>query len=168
MADLNNPFTSDKQYDCIESSNVNTINILKRQVLAAVEGALAEADYLKSALELYKTSVSESIDSNMEAANIIARYSDNSYQLAGMNASYNLPGVFDSAISNVDVNKMRQDNEKLGQMNDIKNNFDKQRDMAFKMVVQNFSDLKSRLNLLAQTNLQIFNFISQLNNKFDN
>ena len=168
MADLNNPFTSDKQYDCIESSNVNTINILKRQVLAAVEGALAEADYLKSALELYKTSVSESIDSNMEAANIIARYSDNSYQLAGMNASYNLPNVFDSAISNVDVNKMRQDNEKLGQMNDIKNNFDKQRDMAFKMVVQNFSDLKSRLNLLAQTNLQIFNFISQLNNKFDN
>ena len=168
MADLNNPFTSDKQYDCIESSNVNTINILKRQVLAAVEGALAEADYLKSALELYKTSVSESIDSNMEAANIIARYSDNSYQLAGMNASYNLPGVFDSAISNVDVNKMRQDNEKLGQMNDIKNNFDKQGDMAFKMVVQNFSDLKSRLNLLAQTNLQIFNFISQLNNKFDN
>ena len=168
MADLNNPFTSDKQYDCIESSNVNTINILKRQVLAAVEGALAEADYLKSALELYKTSVSESIDSNMEAANIIARYSDNSYQLAGMNASYNLPGVFDSAISNVDVNKMRQDNEKLGQMNDIKNNSDKQRDMAFKMVVQNFSDLKSRLNLLAQTNLQIFNFISQLNNKFDN
>lgn len=168
MADLNNPFTSDKQYDCIESSNVNTINILKRQVLAAVEGALAEADYLKSALELYKTSVSESIDSNMEAANIIARYSDNSYQLAGMNASYNLPNVFDSAISNVDVNKMRQDNEKLGQMNDIKNNSDKQRDMAFKMVVQNFSDLKSRLNLLAQTNLQIFNFISQLNNKFDN
>lgn len=168
MADLNNPFTSDKQYDCIESNNVNTINILKRQVLAAVEGALAEADYLKSALELYKTSVSESIDSNMEAANIIARYSDNSYQLAGMNASYNLPGVFDSATNNVDVNKMRQDNEKLSQMNDIKNNSDKQRDMAFKMVVQNFSDLKSRLNLLAQTNLQIFNFISQLNNKFDN
>lgn len=168
MADLNNPFTSDKQYDCIESNNVNTINILKRQVLAAVEGALAEADYLKSALELYKTSVSESIDSNMEAANIIARYSDNSYQLAGMNASYNLPGVFDSAANNIDVNKMRQDNEKLGQMNDIKNNSDKQRDMAFKMVVQNFSDLKSRLNLLAQTNLQIFNFISQLNNKFDN
>ena len=85
-----------------------------------------------------------------------------------MNASYNLPGVFDSAVNNVDVNKMRQDNEKLGQMNDIKNNSDKQRDMAFKMVVQNFSDLKSRLNLLAQTNLQIFNFISQLNNKFDN
>ena len=168
MADLNNPFTSDKQYDCIESNNVNTINILKRQVLAAVEGALAEADYLKSALELYKTSVSESIDSNMEAANIIARYSDNSYQLAGMNASYNLPGVFDAAVNNVDVNKMRQDNEKLSQMNDIKNNSDKQRDMAFKMVVQNFSDLKSRLNLLAQTNLQIFNFISQLNNKFDN
>ena len=168
MADLNNPFTSDKQYDCIESNNVNTINILKRQVLAAVEGALAEADYLKSALELYKTSVSESIDSNMEAANIIAKYSDNSYQLAGMNASYNLPGVFDSATNNVDVNKMRQDNEKLSQMNDIKNNSDKQRDMAFKMVVQNFSDLKSRLNLLAQTNLQIFNFISQLNNKFDN
>lgn len=168
MADLNNPFTSDKQYDCIESNNVNTINILKRQVLAAVEGALAEADYLKSALELYKTSVSESIDSNMEAANIIARYSDNSYQLAGMNASYNLPGVFDSATNNIDVNKMRQDNEKLSQMNDIKNNSDKQRDMAFKMVVQNFSDLKSRLNLLAQTNLQIFNFISQLNNKFDN
>ena len=160
--------TSDKQYDCIESNNVNTINILKRQVLAAVEGALAEADYLKSALELYKTSVSESIDSNMEAANIIARYSDNSYQLAGMNASYNLPGVFDSAVNNIDVNKMRQDNEKLGKMNDIKNNSDKQRDMAFKMVVQNFSDLKSRLNLLAQTNLQIFNFISQLNNKFDN
>ena len=104
----------------------------------------------------------------MEAANIIARYSDNSYQLAGMNASYNLPGVFDSAANNIDVNKMRQDNEKLGQMNDIKNNSDKQRDMAFKMVVQNFSDLKSRLNLLAQTNLQIFNFISQLNNKFDN
>lgn len=168
MADLNNPFTSDKQYDCIESNNVNTINILKRQVLAAVEGALAEADYLKSALELYKTSVSESIDSNMEAANIIARYSDNSYQLAGMNASYNLPGVFDSTTNNIDVNKMRQDNEKLSQMNDIKNNSDKQRDMAFKMVVQNFSDLKSRLNLLAQTNLQIFNFISQLNNKFDN
>ena len=168
MADLNNPFTSDKQYDCIESNNVNTINILKRQVLAAVEGALAEADYLKSALELYKTSVSESIDSNMEAANIIARYSDNSYQSAGMNASYNLPDVFDSATNNIDVNKMRQDNEKLSQMNDIKNNSDKQRDMAFKMVVQNFSDLKSRLNLLAQTNLQIFNFISQLNNKFDN
>ena len=85
-----------------------------------------------------------------------------------MNASYNLPGVFDSAVNNIDVNKMRQDNEKLSQMNDIKNNSDKQRDMAFKMVVQNFSDLKSRLNLLAQTNLQIFNFISQLNNKFDN
>lgn len=168
MADLNNPFTSDKQYDCIEANNVNTINVLKRQILAAVEGALAETDYLKSALELYKTSVSESIDSNMEAANIIARYSDNSQQLAGMNASYTLPGVFASTVNNIDINKMKQDNEKLGQMNDIKNNADKQRDMAFKMIVQNYSDLKSRLNLLAQTNLQIFNFISQLNNKFDN
>lgn len=168
MADLNNPFTSDKQYDSIEANNVNTINILKRQILAAIEGALAETDYLKSALELYKTSVSESIDSNMEAANIIARYSDNSHQLAGMNASYNLPGIFSSTVNNVDINKMKQDNEKLSQMNDIKNNADKQRDMAFKMVVQNYSDLKSRLNLLAQTNLQIFNFIAQLNNKFDN
>jgi len=124
MADLGNPFTSDKQYDCIEANNVNTINVLKRQILAAVEGALAETDYLKSALELYKTSVSESIDSNMEAANIIARYSDNSQQLAGMNASYTLPGVFASTVNNIDINKMKQDNEKLGQMNDIKNNAD--------------------------------------------
>jgi hypothetical protein len=52
MADLNNPFTSDKQYDSIEANNVNTINVLKRQILAAIEGALAETDYLKSALEL--------------------------------------------------------------------------------------------------------------------
>ena len=168
MADLNNPFTPNKEYDAIEQSNVNTINILKRQVLSAVEGALAEADYLKSALELYKNSVSNSIDSNMEAANIIAKYNDNSQQLAGMNSAYTLPGVFADTVNNVDINKMQQDNERLGQVNDVKNNADKQRDMAFKMIVQNYNDLKSRLNLLAQTNLQIFNFISQLNNKFDN
>ncbi len=168
MADLNNPFTSDKQYDAIKDSNVNTINILKRQILAAVEGALAETDYLKSALQLYKSSITESIDSNMEAANIIAKYSDNDNQLAGMNSSYNLPGVFSSVVNNVNVNAMKKDNQRLAQINDTKNTADKQRDMSYKMIVQNYNDLRSRLNLLAQTNQQIFNFIAQLNNKFEN
>lgn len=168
MADLNNPFTSDKQYDSIQSNNVNTINILKRQILAAVEGALAEADYLKSALELYKNSVSESIDSNMEAANIIAKYNDNSQQISGMNGSYTLPGIFADTVNTVNIDTMRKDNEKLAQVNDSKNNVDKQRDMSFKMIIQNYNDLKSRLNLVAQTNQQIFNFIAQLNNKYEN
>lgn len=162
-----NPFTSDKQWDNLKDKDVNVINSLKKQIISAAEGSIAEVDYLKSALQLYKQAVLESIDSNMEAADIIAKYSTGA-QLGGMSGSYNLPGVFSAPEALYDTNAMKADNEKLLQTNNVKNNADKQKDMYFKMVVQNYNDLKQRLNALAQTNQQIFIYLSQLNDTFQN
>lgn len=157
-----------KNWENLGDDANTAVNTLKKQILAATEGSLAEIDYLKSALQLYKQAVIQSIDSNMEAADIIAKYA-NYQSMSGMNSSYNLPGVFDSSVNGVvNVDSMKADNQKLMQNNELKNSVDKQRDMAFKMVVQNYNDLKQKLNTLAQSNQAIFEYIAGINEKIQN
>lgn len=157
-----------KQWENVSDDINNAVTTLKKQILASTEGSLAEIDYLKSALQLYKQAVMQSIDSNMDAANIIAKYA-NFQSMSGMNSSYNLPGVFDSSVNGtVDIDAMKADNQKLIQNNELKNSVDKQRDMAFKMVIQNYNDLKQKLNSLAQANQAIFEYIAGINEKIKN
>lgn len=165
---MKNPFSSEKSWDSLADDSVQLINSLKKQIIAATEGSIAEVDYLKSALQLYKQAVMQSIDTNMDAADIIAKYA-NSQSQSGMNSSYSLPGVFDSSVASaINVDQMKKDNQTLLQINDARTAADKQRDTSFKMIVQNYNDLKQRLNILAQTNQAIFTFIAQLNEKVNN
>lgn len=157
-----------KQWNNIGEVANSTVMTLKKQILASTEGSLAELDYLKSALQLYKQAVIQSIDANMEAADIIAKYCD-TREMGGMSGAYNLPGVFDSSVSHsVDVDTMKSDNERLMRNNEAKSSADKQREMAFKMIMQNYNDLKQKLGSLTQANQAIFEYIAQINEKLKN
>lgn len=162
------PLQESASWDSISTDAVSLINNLKKQIIAATEGSIAEIDYLKSALQLYKQAVVQSIDLNMDAADIISKYA-NSQSQSGMNNSYQLPGVFDSSVAGtINIDQMKKDNQMLLQTNDSRLAAEKQRDTSFKMIVQNYNDLKQRLNVLAQTNQAIFTYIAQINEKVNN
>ncbi len=162
------PLNESASWDSISTDAVSLINNLKKQIIAATEGSIAEIDYLKSALQLYKQAVVQSIDLNMDAADIISKYA-NSQSQSGMNNSYQLPGVFDSSVAGtINIDQMKKDNQMLLQTNDSRLAAEKQRDTSFKMIVQNYNDLKQRLNVLAQTNQAIFTYIAQINEKVNN
>jgi hypothetical protein len=86
-----------------------------------------------------------------------------------MSNAYQLPGVFDSSVAGtINIDQMKKDNQMLLQTNDSRLAAEKQRDTSFKMIVQNYNDLKQRLNVLAQTNQAIFTYIAQINEKVNN
>lgn len=76
---------------------------------------------------------------------------------------YNLPGVMANTTASYDITSMKADNQKLAQAKEIQATSDKHRDLYFKMILQNFQDLKTKLQKVAKANQQVFLFLAQLN-----
>lgn len=142
----------------IKKSDLQVVEALRKQILVSVEGSLAELEYLKSALQSYKGAMDESLDANIQFTDIVSKYT----QQKSMGV-YNLPGVMANTTASYDITSMKADNQKLAQAKEIQATSDKHRDLYFKMILQNFQDLKTKLQKVAKANQQVFLFLAQLN-----
>jgi hypothetical protein len=140
----------------IDKKEISIVNALKIKVVSDIEGALTDIEYLKSALEQFKTASIESLDNTIELKDILLKYTKSETFNAG---SYNLPGVFSDVYSYYNTNEAKQDSERAGEIKQSKEKNDQARDLVYKMVLQNYNDLQKRLKSLAVTNQQLFNYL---------
>lgn len=140
----------------IDKKEISIVNALKIKVVSDIEGALTDIEYLKSALEQFKTASIESLDNTIELKDILLKYTKSETFNAG---SYNLPGVFSDVYSYYNTNEAKQDSERASTIKQGKEKSDQARDLVYKMVLQNYNDLQKRLKSLAITNQQLFNYL---------
>lgn len=140
----------------IDKKEISIVNALKIKVVSDIEGALTDIEYLKSALEQFKTASIESLDNTIELKDILLKYTKSETFNAG---SYNLPGVFSDVYSYYNTNEAKQDSERASAIKQGKEKSDQARDLVYKMVLQNYNDLQKRLKSLAITNQQLFNYL---------
>lgn len=147
------------QVQNLSQTNQQTLSKIRADLAAAIEGAIAETDYLKNSLQLFKQSIEKFSDLSLENADIV-----NSYKQKTSVQSYNLPGVFASSIGNVDFEKMKQDNARLLEISDELQNIKTEKDINYSIVISNTNDYINRIKQLKNANQLLENFITQVEN----
>ena len=140
-----------------KKKNIQVINALKTGLQQNIEKCIKEIDSLKSSVSLYKESANDFVDLAVERSDTIAKYSK-----ANNAGSYNLPGVFASSMGGYDLDAMRQDNQRMIQLNDLYETAENQRDTYFKMIVRAQNEMKIYLNAIARINNDMNIFLEQL------
>ncbi len=141
----------------LDAKNMQVINALKTGLQQNIEKCIKEIDSLKSSVSLYKESANDFVDLAVERSDTIAKYSK-----ANNAGSYNLPGVFASSMGGYDLDAMRQDNQRMIQLNDLYETAENQRDTYFKMIVRAQNEMKIYLNAIARINNDMNIFLEQL------
>jgi Cu/Ag efflux pump CusA len=149
-----NPAFNPSHFD---AKNIQVINALKTGLQQNIEKCIKEIDSLKSSVSLYKESANDFVDLAVERSDTIAKYSK-----ANNAGSYNLPGVFASSMGGYDLDAMRQDNQRMIQLNDLYETAESQRDTYFKMIVRAQNEMKIYLNAIARINNDMNIFLEQL------
>lgn len=141
----------------LDAKNIQVINALKKGLSDNIEKCIKEIDSLKSSVSLYKESANDFVDLAVERCDTTAKYSK-----SNNGGSYNLPGVFASSMGSYDIDAMRQDNQRMIQLNDLYETADSQRDAYFKMIIRAQNEMKIYLNAIAHINSDINIFLEQL------
>lgn len=137
-----------------------TVKIVQQQYadeMATIEGALTEIEYLKSALQNYKNSLSTRVQKSVQYSDILAKYSK-----PGEGVPYNLPGVNADLNGGYDMEELQRDKTTLvtvKQENDVAT---QQTDMYYKMIATNNASLIAKLQKIGKVYAVLMDYITQL------
>lgn len=137
-----------------------SIKVIQQQYadeMATLEGALTELEYLKSAIQNYKGALSKRVQTSVQYADILAKYSKPGegvpYGLPGINADIN--GGYDLAELQADktlLTTVKQDNEEAVHQTDI----------YYRMIATNNASLLAKLKKVSTIYTNLVNYISEL------
>ena len=145
----------------LEKEDIRVIDSIRTNLLSSVDNSLRHLGNLMEALKLYRSTIVSSIDSSIEYADIISRYTE-----PGRNSTtYQLPGIMANTVASYDINTIKADNVRLEDCKIKKEKASNQRDSYFKSTVQNFSALRSDLNGVEIYNQELFAFLEMLDKK---
>lgn len=145
----------------LDKEDTSAINSIRDNLLTSLDDSIAHLEILKESLELYRNTVGKSIDSSLEYADIISKYTEPDRN----SSTYGLPGVMASTVASYDLSSIKADNAKLKDCKEDKERSARQRDTYFKSAVRNFAILKTDLNGVGDANQRLFAFLEMLNNK---
>ena len=143
-----------------ENLPANAIQVVQQEyveAMATAEGALVEMDYLKSALALYKKSLSERVNTALQESDMMAKYTK-----PQESSPYQLPGVFAQTQGGYDINQLKKDNEILSSIKQTSSEAKQQNDMYYKMVAGDIKDLNLKLQKLSKNYTDLIAYITQL------
>ena len=146
----------------VNQKDLQILSGLKNKLIKNCEAAIVNVDYLKSSIQNFEEAAKESIDSNISYANIITKYA------TGESNSYNLPGVIADVTATYDIKTMQADKANLMNAKSSKESSENQKEMYYKMLVQNYNDLRQVLTSLANTTAQVSQYIEIISNSTDN
>ena len=93
----------------LEKEDVRVIDSIRTNLLSSVDNSLRHLGNLMEALKLYRSTIVSSIDSSIEYADIISRYTE-----PGRNSTtYQLPGIMANTVASYDINTIKADNARL-------------------------------------------------------
>lgn len=144
-------------YESLKDADVKNIEALQRRIDSTVEILTSDLKFLIESLESYKESTHKMISASLQEADILVKYSNGHNDMA-----YNLPGVFSNTVSTYDLAEMRGDNKKLKELQDEHKSCDKQRSSSYSMISGTYSNIRSRLNLLANDNQEVTSRLEDL------
>lgn len=137
-----------------------SIKIIQQQYadeMATIEGALTELDYLKSALQNYKNSLSNRIQKSVQYSDILAKYSR-----PGEGVPYNLPGVNADVNGGYDMEELQKDKTLLLTVKQENDEAIQQTDMYYKMIANNNASLTAKLQKISKVYTILMDYIAQL------
>lgn len=141
----------------IDEKNQKVIEALRTGLKNNIEKCLKEIDSLKSAVSLYRDSITDYVDLSIEKSDIVAKYSK-----ANNSGTYNLPGVFASSAGSYDLDAMRADNQRIEQVKSLYDVAEGQKDTYFKMIVRAQNEMKLYLTAIARINNDLDIYLEQL------
>lgn len=141
----------------IDEKNQKVIEALRTGLKDNIEKCLKEIDSLKSAVSLYRDSITDYVDLSIEKSDIVAKYSK-----ANNGGTYNLPGVFASSAGAYDIDAMRADNQRIEQVKSLYDVAEGQKDTYFKMIVRAQNEMKLYLTAIARINSDLEIYLEQL------
>ena len=141
----------------IDEKNQKVIDALRTGLKDNIEKCLKEIDSLKSAVSLYRDSITDYVDLSIEKSDIVAKYSK-----ANNGSTYNLPGVFASSAGAYDLDAMRADNQRIEQVKSLYDVAEGQKDTYFKMIVRAQNEMKLYLTAIARINNDLEIYLEQL------
>ena len=145
----------------VSQKDLQILSGLKNKLIKNCEAAIVNVDYLKSSIQNFEEAAKESIDSNISYANIITKYA------TGESNSYNLPGVIADVTATYDIKTMQADKANLMNAKSSKESSENQKEMYYKMLVQNYNDLRQVLTSLANTTAQVSQYIEIISSYTD-
>ena len=145
----------------VNQKDLQILSGLKNKLIKNCEAAIVNVDYLKSSIQNFEEAAKESIDSNISYANIITKYA------SGESNSYNLPGVIADVTATYDIKTMQADKANLMNAKSSKESSENQKEMYYKMLVQNYNDLRQVLTSLANTTAQVSQYIEIISSSTD-
>lgn len=154
---MNNRLTEGYAVQNIDEKNQKVIEALRTGLKGNIEKCLKEIDSLKSAVSLYRDSITDFVDLSIEKSDIVAKYSK-----ANNAGTYNLPGVFASSMGAYDLNAMRADNQRIEQVKSMYEVAEGQKDTYFKMIVRAQNEMKLYLTAIARINADLDVYLEQL------
>lgn len=146
--------------DSLNKGDVQAINSIRSNLISSINDSLAHLKILEQALISYKGTVEDTIDSNIEYADIFSRYNEPDRH----STTYGLPGVMASTVASYDIAAIQADNERMAACKVKKEEAERQRDAYFKSIVKSFAALQSDLNNgVGDYNQRLFAFLEMLN-----
>lgn len=141
-------------YDNLNKEDVKIVSSSQSRINSTIEILESDLKYLSETLNMYKDYLNKNIDASLTEANIVSKYTNS--QVGG---SYNLPGVFSGTVANYNLNDMKSDNNNLRIAQEIRSSTEKQRNSTYSAITQTYTEIRNRLNLLAQDNVQVFTYL---------
>lgn len=145
--------------DSLNPGDVKAINAIKDNLLSSIDSGLKDLKILEQALIAYKATVEETIDANIEYADIFSRWNEPDRH----SSTYGLPAVMAPTVASYDIAILTKDNERMAICKDQKEKAERQRDAYFKSIVKSFALLQSDLNNgVGEYNQRLFAFLEML------
>lgn len=120
-----------------------TIDALRSALTGGVSQASVAAQGVQEALKLFNDSLNDYLTLKLEYQAILDKYA--SKNPAGTGQSYNLPGVFNTALASYDVNAAKADNQRIMDLTPMIDEAEQQKNYYYDSLVGNFNDLVNAL-----------------------
>lgn len=127
------------------------------EAMATAEGALLGLDYLKSAIQNYKDSLANRINTSLQKADLTIKYTHNQ-----PGNSYNLPGVFSSTTGGYDIAELQKDKAALESIIDTNTEAIQATNTYYKMVSYDMNDLRNKLQKIGKLYNDLLSYIDQI------
>jgi hypothetical protein len=142
--------------DSLKPGDVKAIEAIKQNLLGSIDNSLAHIKILEDALKAYKQTVQETIDANIEYADIFNRWNEPDRH----STTYGLPGLMAATAASYDIEAIKKDNARMAVCKEKKTEAERQRDAYFKSIVKSFAALQSDLNNgVGDYNQRLFAFL---------
>lgn len=145
----------------LTKTQIQTLNAIKTKLLSAIKQAQSELTFLNDSLSQFGSSLVSYIDTNVEFADILKKYT---FDMQGK-SSFGLPGVFAGSVGAYDKEEAFNDSRRLSELQGAKDDSYSQEENSYSIVIANVNDLLARVKEIKKYSGALDQFINSISEK---